>query len=63
MQGKYEVQAMAVTRDCLDVWEFDTEREAREFLNVKADGGRTYTLVDPAGEVIVRSRFPVLMVA
>jgi hypothetical protein len=63
MQSKYEVQSVAVTQDCLDVWEFDTEREARAFLNVQADGERIYTLVDPAGEVIVRSRFPVLMVA
>jgi hypothetical protein len=49
--------------DCSDVWQFHTEREARAFINQHADGFRVYTLFDPEGEVIVRSRFPVLMVA
>ncbi len=49
--------------DLLQTESFATEREAREFLNTYADGGLEFTLLDPAGEVIVRSAWPVLMVA
>jgi hypothetical protein len=59
----FEVVSPAPTMDCSDVWQFHTEREARAFINQHADGFRVYTLFDPEGEVIVRSRFPVLMVA
>lgn len=41
---------------------FDTEREAREWINARACGACCYTLSDADG-VIVSSRFPVLMVA
>ncbi len=40
-----------------------TERAAREFINGMADGTHIFTLIDPAGKRIVRSAFPVLMVA
>jgi hypothetical protein len=59
----YEVETAAVTMDCNDVWQFRTEREARAFINERADGSRVFTLLDPDGEVVVRSAFPVLMVA
>lgn len=49
--------------DVLQRESFATEREAREFINAAADGTLAFTLLDPDGEVIVRSAFPVLMVA
>lgn len=42
---------------------FPTERAAREAFNHLADGSRTITLRDPAGETVVESSWPVLMVA
>lgn len=42
---------------------FETEREARVFFNSRADGTCEYLLFDPLGYLIVRSCFPVLMVA
>ena len=42
---------------------FETEREARLFFNSRANGYAEFLLFDPAGELIVRSSFPVLMVA
>lgn len=41
---------------------FDTERDAREWINARACGACTYTLSDTDG-VIVSSKWPVLMVA
>jgi hypothetical protein len=41
---------------------FETEREARQFINARANGSTTYSLLH-ADEMIVRSAFPVLMVA
>lgn len=41
---------------------FETEREARQFINARANGKTTYTLTDDEG-VIVRSSLPVLQVA
>lgn len=41
---------------------FETEREARQFINARADGTTTYSLIGPDG-LIVRSTCPVLMVA
>lgn len=43
-------------------YEFATEREARAFINMMADGSCTYSLWHD-GEFILRSSFPVLMVA
>jgi|LakMenEpi03Aug12_release.lakeMendotaPanAssembly.Ray.scaffolds.fasta_scaffold3763850_1 hypothetical protein len=43
--------------------DFDTEREARAYINQQADGERVFWLWGPKGELIVESRFPVLMVA
>lgn len=49
--------------DCLPTSTyFATEREAREYINAHADGGRLYRLFHD-GELIVESRYPVLMVA
>jgi hypothetical protein len=48
--------------DC-EWFAFPTEREARRFINDNADGGRVFSLSEDGGEVIVCSRFPVLMVA
>lgn len=48
--------------DITQVQSFDTEREARSFFNALADGSRVICLRDDEG-VIVRSAFPVLMVA
>jgi hypothetical protein len=42
---------------------FSCERKARWYINDNADGVRLFVLYDPAGEVVVESRFPVLMVA
>ena len=42
---------------------FATEREARVHINKWANGACVFTLRDPAGDVIVESSFPVLMVA
>lgn len=42
---------------------FETEREARGFINDRADGSCEFLLFDPRGYVVVRSAFPVLMVA
>ena len=45
---------------------FATERDARAFINVNADGSIRYSLwhdTDAGSELIVRSAFPVLMVA
>lgn len=46
------------------VWRmpFVLERNARKWINARADGSITYTLSDRDG-VIVRSAFPVLQVA
>ena len=48
--------------DITQVQSFDTERAARMFFNELADGSRVICLRDDVG-VIVRSAFPVLMVA
>jgi len=40
-----------------------TERAAREFINGMADGTYVFTLVDSSGNRIVRTSWPVLMVA
>jgi hypothetical protein len=47
-----------------DEWSlpFATEREAREWINARADGSIIYWLRDSCG-VIVASAWPVLMVA
>ena len=42
---------------------FPSERKARWYVNDNADGETLFVLYDPAGEVVVESRFPVLMVA
>jgi hypothetical protein len=42
---------------------FPCERKARWYINDNADGVRLFVLYDPAGEVVIESRFPVLMVA
>jgi hypothetical protein len=42
---------------------FSSERKARWHINDNADGVRLFVLYDPAGEVVIESRFPVLMVA
>lgn len=42
---------------------FESEREARMFFNVMADGSQTIKLLEADGTPIVESAFPVLMVA
>jgi hypothetical protein len=42
---------------------FRTEREARAHINKWADGACEFRLTGPDREVIVETRFPVLMVA
>jgi len=49
--------------DCGDAVEFKTEREARAWINARADGSTVYTLESPDFYVIVESAWPVLMVA
>jgi len=46
--------------DCI---EFATEREARAWINARADGTQVYALETADGDLIVESAFPVLMVA
>jgi hypothetical protein len=46
----------------LSQWCFDTERDARRFINAYADGSTTYTLW-VNHEVVVESSWPVMMVA
>jgi hypothetical protein len=40
---------------------FASERKARWYVNDHADGVTLFVLYDPAGEVVVESRFPVLL--
>lgn len=42
---------------------FGSEREARLFINSRAAGNCEYLLFDPSGDLIVRSAWPVLLVA
>jgi hypothetical protein len=42
---------------------FPNERKARWYINDNADGVRLFVLYDPSGEVVVESRYPVLLVA
>lgn len=42
---------------------FHNERKARWFINDNSDGFTLFVLYDPDGEVVVESRFPVLMVS
>lgn len=42
---------------------FPSERKARWYINDHADGVRLFVLYDPSGEVVVESRYPVLLVA
>ena len=42
---------------------FPNERTARWYINDNADGVRLFVLYDPSGEVVVESRYPVLLVA
>lgn len=46
----------------LSQWCFDTERDARTFINALADGSKTYTLW-VNHEIVVESSWPVCMVA
>jgi len=49
--------------DCGDAVEFKTEREARAWINARADGSQVYTLEGPDHDIILQSSWPVLMVA
>lgn len=44
---------------CADSVQFDTELEARQFINRRANGVRMLTLLDPDGEPILTTRTPV----
>lgn len=60
----FHVLVPPVTPDCgHQLVAFRTERDARSFINALADGSTEYTLFDNYGQEIVRSAFPVLMVA
>lgn len=58
---------LRVVYDCdgpfCGVFWFSTEREARQVLNLCANGRTLFTLCGPDAAVIVESAFPVLMVA
>lgn len=42
---------------------FPSERKARWYINDNADGRTLFVLYDAEGELVIESRFPVLMVA
>jgi hypothetical protein len=42
---------------------FAFERDARKFINERADGSQTYWLYDPDNNLIVAASYGVLMVA
>ena len=47
---------------CVSQW-LATERECRQVINATCDGQTLYRILDPDRNVIVETRFPVLMVA